>query len=82
MLATLVITCQNKVVGNSAFSYTTSCNHCISSADEYRRCKTTVMEDIFAKIFAMTDCKVVSETYITSYRNKIKKVIWKSFVIP
>lgn len=39
------------------------------------------MGDIFAKIFAMTDCKVASESYITSYRNQIKDVIWKCFLI-
>jgi len=55
MLASLVITCQNEVVGNSDFSYTTSCIQHISHTDEYRRCKTTAMEDIFAKIFSMTD---------------------------
>lgn len=41
--------------------------------------KLTATEDIFAKIFAMTDCKVVSESYIAPYGSKIKDEIWKCF---
>lgn len=39
--------------------------------------KQPAMEDIFSKIFAMNNCKVVAENYVTSYGNKFKDVMWK-----
>lgn len=63
MLATFVITCQNKLVGNLPFLYTSFCHHHIRSADEYRICKTTSHGRHFCWNIH-NDSKVIAENYV------------------
>lgn len=43
--------------------------------------KLPAIEDLFSKIFAMTNCKVLAENYVTSYGNKFKDIIWEYFLM-